>query len=123
MHDHDQKVLWAAKRFREFLIGMTCNGQHRIGRVAIENFETFHKRDVRTGSPAAKEAMMKCSTIAGALMAVAGEFTEDVKRYSKGQVSKVQTAWLAQARGIKGSKDALDSYQIGICAGFDRSRA
>jgi hypothetical protein len=120
MTDNDEKIAWMVDNFRHFLRGITALGQHKIGRVAIENFETFHTRDQRTGAAAAKEAMMKCSTMRGALFAVALEFTGDVKSYSKHQTSKLETGYLARSRGVTGSKDALDAFQIGVCAGFDR---
>lgn len=122
MTDHDEKVLYMAKRFRTFLKGLTCDGLHKINRVSIESFGDQYAEHDRRAPIATKSAMIKCGAIRGALMVVASEFTDNVQSHSKGTISKQQTAWIAQSKGIRGSKDALDAFQVGICAGFDRSR-
>ena len=95
--------------------------QDTIDCVAVESFPVYHSVDK---DPArlwgTKKAMKVCSTFQGAILAVAKNYAMRVEVQSKGRIKKTQTALLARACGLKGSKDALDAFQIGICAGFDK---
>jgi hypothetical protein len=89
--------------------------------VAVEDFPVYHSVDK---DPArlwgTKKAMKVCATFQGAIMATARLYAMDVILISKGKIKKIETALLAKSWGLKGSKDALDAFQIGICAGFDK---
>lgn len=115
----EDKFLWLKRRFAELCATYVTDSQ-AIGRIAIEEFEAYNaKVDKRAFN---KAAMIKCASIQGMLLAVADDFAEKAFLISKRKVSKADTAQLAKFLGVKGSKDALDSLQIGFCAGFDRKR-
>lgn len=115
----EEKFLWIKRRFAE-LCSTYVVGTQNISRIAIEEFEAYNSKvDKRAFN---KASMIKCAAIQGMLLAIADDFAEKAFLISKRKISKADTAQLAKYHNVKGSKDALDSYQIGLCAGFDRSR-
>jgi len=91
--------------------------------VAIEDFGRYHSRDKQTGQWKAKESMMRCAAAQGVILAACDDRIMETKiqLISKGGISKAETALLAKAYGITtDEQDALDSFQIGICAAFDK---
>jgi hypothetical protein len=95
-----------------------------VGQVAIEEFMGFSQKigDKDGHGPSfGKITMIKCATVRGGILSVSLSYTRKVCLINKRQVRKIQTAQLAQAYGITTKdKDALDAFQIGVCAGFDR---
>lgn len=95
--------------------------QDTIDCVAVEDFPIYHSVDKDPKRLwATKKAMKVCAAYQGAIIAVAKNYATRVIVQSKGRIKKSETALLAKAYGLKGSKDALDAFQIGVCAGFDR---
>ena len=89
--------------------------------VAIEDFSHYHSKDDTIGARSAKTSMIKCATVRGALIYECAGWSISVKLISKGNISKDQTKQLARSYGITTkNKDALDAFQIGVCAGFDK---
>lgn len=115
--ESEQELLASLQRqVDEFLCQYAEDG---IDIVAIEKFPVFHSRD-KHQAHSQKVAMMMCAQYKGVLFAVANCYAKDVITVSKGRIQKSETKQLADAYGLKGSKDALDAFQIGICAGFDK---
>jgi hypothetical protein len=99
-----------------------------IDAVVVEEFQGgFHpkrksdgQKDENYGVYSALQGMKKCSSAQGVIIGVARGYVSIVDSISKKLTKKEETALLAKAYGLKGSKDALDAFQIGICAGFDK---
>lgn len=99
-----------------------------IDSVVVEKFQGgFHpkrkcdgQKDENYGVYSALQGMKKCSAAQGVIIGVARGYVRFVDSVSKKKTKKEDTALLARAYGLKGSKDALDAFQIGICAGFDK---
>jgi hypothetical protein len=88
-----------------------------IKRVAIEDFVNIHSNNKFCYS---KSPMIKCSTIRGMIMSIALDFTDEVRLVSKNRITKSESAQLAEVYGINIKQpDAIDAFQIGVCAGFD----
>jgi len=102
------KLLWLKQKLEKVF---EENGP--ITRIAVEKFQPFTQRPNML-------AMMKCSATRGMILGIADNWCETVMEASKRTIKKGETAILAKDRGVTGSKDAMDAYQIGICAGFDR---
>lgn len=108
----EDKLLWLKNEMVMLFSGI-INYNDYIDQIAVEQFEKhFNKPNMI--------AMMKCSAVRGMLIGLADDYCETVIHANKKQMSKVDTAYMAQAWGVKGSKDALDAFHIGIVAGFDR---
>ena len=116
---------------RSFTAVCECIFQGEINCLALEEFETHNRSDDEAGVLKAKMSMIKCATIRGALIGSSVSFCKEIRLVSKRQISKADTKLLAKSYGLvvnekgehkKGacSKDALDAFQIGICAGFDK---
>lgn len=105
-----------------------------VASVALEAWEFHSDHDDEAGHMRPKKAMIACGTTLGALAMTASGYTSDIRHVTKGQISKEQSKLLAKSLGVieinaKGepmrsghrvSKDAIDAFQIGVCAGFDR---
>lgn len=99
-----------------------------IDAVAVEQFQGgFHpkkkgdgQKDENYGVYSALQGMKKCAAAQGVVIGVANRYCQNVLMKSKRTTKKTDTKLLAQSYGLKGSKDALDAFQIGICAGFDK---
>lgn len=116
-----EKAFSISRQFRDLCLTLSDSNQ-TIRYVAIEDFERYNRSDKKAGNVNAKVGMIKCATVRGLLLGVADCFADEVKLISKGQISKEQTAMLCRSWGLKGSKDAFDAVQIGVCAGMDRRR-
>jgi Holliday junction resolvasome RuvABC endonuclease subunit len=93
-----------------------CQMQGGINKVAVEEFEWHSNGHDRS--------MMKCNAVRGGILVCAALYTNNVLSVSKKQIKKTETRLLAESMRVieknqRISKDALDAFQIGICAGFD----
>lgn len=88
-------------------------GETGVSAIAVEKFQGHTHRPNML-------AMMKCSAVRGAIIARALRWTSNVVEANKQTIKKTETALLARSYFLKGSKDAMDALQIGICAGFDK---
>lgn len=123
--DDIHKLTWLARdltrRFASFALVP-------LEAVAIEKFQGgFHpkkksdgQKDENYGVHSALQVMKKCAAAQGVIIGIAAAHCNFVDLVSKKRIKKEETAMLAKAHGLKGSKDALDAFQIGICAGFDK---
>ncbi|MFA5187469.1 MAG: hypothetical protein WC551_13400 [Patescibacteria group bacterium] len=120
--DYLSRVLSVTSQFRQLCIDLV-DVENSIRTVAIEEFEWHNSRlEKATSAHTAQVSMSKCNGVKCALAAVAFDFADEVTEANKKQIKKSETALLARCKGLKGSKDALDAYQIGVCAGLDRRR-
>jgi hypothetical protein len=91
-----------------------------------EGIETIAIEKWQGGSWNTIASMNKCWGIRCVLIAVASDFTSDLLHPNKKTIRKDETAMLAKAHGIRSEgrpkywHNALDAFQIGICAGFDK---
>ena len=92
-----------------------------ITRVAVEQFQGFYGDQAKS----TMKSMMIVSCVQGMLLGLMYAPYREIMLVSKGRVSKDATRVRAEYRGLferykKISKDALDAFEIGIAAGFDK---
>lgn len=92
-----------------------------ITRVAVEQFQGFYGDQAKS----TMKSMMIVSCVQGMLLGLMYAPYREIMLVSKGRVSKESTRIRAEYRGLFGrykkiSKDALDAFEIGIAAGFDK---
>lgn|GEM_PF-4583978 len=116
-----EKLLSLRERVWELFNAITTPPSPAIHTIAVEAWQ----KGVHRGQFSV-DTMRICGQTKGMIIAVATEFSGRIVEASKGTLGKGETELRARAAGLikpgrrKPSKDALDAYEIGICAGFDR---
>lgn len=90
----------------------------------VEDFESRHSRLEAEVYMKMTPSMIKCATARGVIWATMADMTVEGRFVSKGKLKKEETRLLAIDRGIikpnapKSIQDALDAYQLLVCAGI-----
>lgn len=115
-----EKLLWHKAQLSSLFVRIVGTN-NIIDRIAVEQFEVRNNRmEHATSRQLEKVSMMKCGAVQGMCFSLADDWAK-AELVSKRTITKAQSALLARRYGIfTESKDAIDAFQIGICAGFDK---
>lgn len=123
-----ERFFWLQGQVTDLLSRLSDQGGG-IDRVAVEDFRGYSAKiwesnaalhNMKAMVEKSKRDMIKCAKVAGMLLSQGQCFARVAFEQSKGSIKKEETALLAKAWKLKGSKDALDAMQIGVCSGFDK---
>ncbi len=109
--DELEKALELVKKFNDLCDKWVEKGE--INTVAVEKWQKHTNRAIML-------SMMKCALSKGLLIAI-GRLYGDVIEVSKGSIKKEESKLLAASHGVKGAKDMIDAWHLGMIAGFGRN--
>ena len=109
--DHLSKLKDLQVKATDFFTLLLADPPGVVERIAIEEWEGYFPRfKVAT--------MLKSAEGRGLLISVCYRFCDDIRFVSKGKTKKDQAQMIALRSGIKGSAHAIDSFHLGLLAGF-----